>query len=158
MIKGSDYSMSGISDRIEAFITALLDEEDSNSVDLRRNELANIFNCVPSQINYVISTRFSPQRGYAVESKRGGGGYLRIKRISSPESSPIKTVINNISDTLSSSDAAAYINWLAKNNSLDSRQVSIMLAATSDRTLNITQPAKDIVRANILKNMLAAME
>ena len=83
---------------------------------------------------------------------------MRIKRISSPESSPIKTVINNISDTLSSSDAAAYINWLAKNNSLDSRQVSIMLAATSDRTLNITQPAKDIVRANILKNMLAAME
>lgn len=150
--------MSGISDRIEAFITALLDEEESNCIDLKRNELAGIFNCVPSQINYVIATRFSPQRGYAVESKRGGGGYLRIRRISSPENSPIKTVINNISDSLSSSDATAYIHWLVKNNSLDSQQAALMLAATSDRTLNITQPAKDIVRANILRNMLAEME
>ena len=66
----------GISDRIEAFITALIEAEEDMCIDLKRNELAGIFNCVPSQINYVISTRFNPERGYAVESRRGGGGYV----------------------------------------------------------------------------------
>ena len=149
--------MSGISDRIEAFITALIEEEESRCIDLKRNELAGIFNCVPSQINYVISTRFNPQRGYAVESKRGVGGYLRIRRISAPESSPINTVLQNIGDSLSSADAEAYIKWLEKNNALSSECMTVMLAAVSDRSINITQPAKDIVRANILKNILAAI-
>ena len=70
----------GISDRIEAFICELM-KEDDGWVELGRNELAGIFNCVPSQINYVMSTRFTPNRGYITESRRGGGGYLRIKRI-----------------------------------------------------------------------------
>ena len=148
--------MSGISDRIEAFITALIEEEESKSIDLKRNELASIFNCVPSQINYVIATRFSPQRGYAVESKRGGGGYLRIKRISA-DSGPVNTVMQNIGASLSSPDAEAYIKWLAKSKAIDDSCMAVMLAAVSDRSLNVTQPAKDILRANILKNMLAAI-
>ena len=68
----------GMSDRIEAFILELL-KEDDEWLEIGRNELASVFNCVPSQINYVISTRFGPDRGYIVESRRGGGGYLRIK-------------------------------------------------------------------------------
>lgn len=150
--------MSGISDRIEAFITALLEDEERNCIDIKRNELAGIFNCVPSQINYVISTRFSPQRGYAVESKRGGGGYLRIRRISSPDNSPIRTVIENLGSSVSASDAEAYIKWLVRNNSIDEKNAAVMLAAVSDRSLNITQPAKDILRSGILRNMLAAIE
>ncbi|MDO5397921.1 MAG: CtsR family transcriptional regulator [bacterium] len=150
--------MSGISDKIEAFITALLEEEESRCIDLKRNELAGIFNCVPSQINYVISTRFSPQRGYAVESKRGGGGYLRIRRISSPQTSPIRTVIESIDGSVSASDAEAYIKWLQKSGSIDEKGTAIMLAAVSDRSLSISQPAKDILRADILKNMLAAIQ
>lgn len=150
--------MSGISDKIEAFITALLEDEESNCIDIKRNELAGIFNCVPSQINYVISTRFSPQRGYAVESKRGGGGYLRIRRISSPDNSPIRTVIENLGSSVSASDAEAYIKWLVRNNSIDEKNAAVMLAAISDRSLNITQPAKDILRSGILRNMLAAIE
>lgn len=150
--------MSGISDKIEAFITALLEDEESNCIDIKRNELAGIFNCVPSQINYVISTRFSPQRGYAVESKRGGGGYLRIRRISSPDNSPIRTVIENLGSSVSASDAEAYIKWLVRNNSIDEKNAALMLAAISDRSLNITQPAKDILRSGILRNMLAAIE
>ena len=71
----------GVSDRITAFITALLEEEQGNDwLELKRNELAQIFGCVPSQINYVISTRFNPQHGYEVESKRGGGGFIKIRR------------------------------------------------------------------------------
>lgn len=150
--------MSGISDRIEAFITALLEDEENNCIDIKRNELAGIFNCVPSQINYVISTRFSPQRGYAVESKRGGGGYMRIRRISSPDNSPIRTVIENLGSSVSASDAEAYIKWLVRNNSVSEKNAALMLAAVSDRSLNISQPAKDILRADILRNMLAAIE
>jgi transcriptional regulator CtsR len=147
----------GISDRIEAFITALLESEDNECVELKRNELAGIFNCVPSQINYVISTRFSPQRGYAVESKRGGGGYLRIRRISSTDDNPVYNVIQSIPDSLSASDADAYIKQLKKNNAIDEKLMTVMLAAVSDRSLTIAQPAKDILRANTLKNMLAAL-
>lgn len=150
--------MSGISDRIEAFITALLEDEENNCIDIKRNELAGIFNCVPSQINYVISTRFSPQRGYAVESKRGGGGYMRIRRISSPANSPIRTVIENLGSSVSASDAEAYIKWLVRNNSVSEKNAALMLAAVSDRSLNVSQPAKDILRADILRNMLAAIE
>lgn len=150
--------MSGISDRIEAFITALLEDEENNCIDIKRNELAGIFNCVPSQINYVISTRFSPQRGYAVESKRGGGGYMRIRRISSPDNSPIRTVIENLGSSVSASDAEAYIKWLVRNNSVSEKNAALMLAAVSDRSLNVSQPAKDILRADILRNMLAAIE
>ena len=150
--------MGGISDKIEAFITALLEEEESRCIDLKRNELAGIFGCVPSQINYVISTRFSPQRGYAVESRRGGGGYLRIRRISSPQSSPVGTVIENISGSVSASDAQAYIRWLQKAGAVDEKNAAIMIAAVSDRSLSISQPAKDIIRAEILRNMLAAIQ
>ena len=71
----------GLSDKIEAFITELLKEDSSEWLELRRNELASIFGCAPSQINYVISTRFSPEHGYIVESRRGGGGYLKIKQL-----------------------------------------------------------------------------
>ena len=141
---------------IEDFIKDLFDEE--NSIEIQRNDLAEKFNCVPSQINYVISTRFSPQRGYAVESKRGGGGYLRIRRISSPDNSPIRTVIENLGSSVSASDAEAYIKWLVRNNSIDEKNAALMLAAISDRSLNITQPAKDILRSGILRNMLAAIE
>ena len=71
--------MATVSDVIEEFILSILDN--SNEIDLSRNELAEYFKCVPSQINYVLSTRFSPERGYYVESKRGGGGNIKIKRI-----------------------------------------------------------------------------
>ena len=83
----------GVSDKIESFITELLKNEDDEWLELRRNELATFFNCVPSQINYVISTRFNPEHGFVVESRRGGGGYLRIRRISENGGSPFSRVI-----------------------------------------------------------------
>lgn len=73
----------GKSDKIEAFILELIKREEDEWTKIQRNELAQIFNCVPSQINYVISTRFSPERGYMVETRRGGGGYVLIRRSNS---------------------------------------------------------------------------
>ena len=144
----------GISDRIEAFITALIEAEDDLCIDLRRNELAGIFNCVPSQINYVISTRFNPERGYAVESKRGGGGYLRIRKIVTSNGSPLFEVIQNVPSSLSYSEAQGYISDMMRINAIDHSFAALIAAATSDRSLTIPQPDKDRIRSNIFKNML----
>ncbi len=145
----------GISDRIEAFITELMRDDENEWVELKRNELAAIFNCVPSQINYVISTRFNPERGYAVESRRGGGGYLRIRRIQ--KENPIRGVICNIGDSIDFMNARACIIRLTEIGIADEKTARVMINAISDNSLIISQPHKDILRASILKNMLTAL-
>ena len=107
----------GISDKIECFITELLKEEDENDwLELKRNELASFFNCVPSQINYVIATRFNPQHGFIVESRRGGGGYLRIKRVAN--NNPLSDTITSVGNSLSYPDAEAYVSYLMRTGVL----------------------------------------
>lgn len=145
----------GISDRIEAFITELLKDED-DWLELKRNELASVFGCVPSQINYVISTRFNPEHGYAVESRRGGGGYLRIRRIGSGEN-PIVKVIAQMGESLDYPTAKAYVSYLVNEGAADEKYAQIALSAVSDNSLTIAQPEKDRLRAKILKNILTAM-
>ena len=144
----------GISDRIEAFINELMKNND-DSVELKRNELATIFQCVPSQINYVISTRFNPERGYVVESRRGGGGYLRIRRIESD--TPLHSVICEIGTSLSYPRARAYVLNLLQSGIINEQVGNLILSAVSDNSLCISQPQKDIVRASILKNMLLGL-
>lgn len=147
----------GISDRIECFITELLKEEDENEwLELKRNELASFFNCVPSQINYVISTRFSPQHGFIVESRRGGGGYLRIKRIAN--NSPLSEAISSIGNSLSYPEAEAYTSYLLRSGVLNNENAAIILNGVSDNSLIIPQPDKDRLRASIFKNMLSALQ
>lgn len=73
--------MPNLTDRIEDYLRKLLSLSSREFVEIRRSELAGKFSCAPSQINYVLSTRFSIERGYLVESRRGGGGYIRIHRI-----------------------------------------------------------------------------
>lgn len=147
----------GISDRIECFITELLKEENENDwLELKRNELASFFNCVPSQINYVISTRFSPQHGFIVESRRGGGGYLRIKRIAN--NNPLSETIALVGNSLSFPDAEAYVSYLMRTGVLNSENAAIILNGISDNALTTAQPEKDKLRANIFKNMLSALQ
>ena len=123
-----------ISDKIEAFITELMKEE-SEYLELQRNELASIFNCVPSQINYVIATRFNRDRGYVVESRRGGGGYVRIRRIDN-KGSILLDIHSAIGDTLSENEVNSYVSRLLGMNIINER---------------------DIVRADIFKNILYNM-
>ena len=101
----------GISDIIEQFIREALEED--NSVNLQRNELASRFGCVPSQINYVISTRFNPEKGYIVESRRGGGGYIRIRRIPGDIFGDMEGIIKNIGGEISKEKAKGIIKWVA---------------------------------------------
>ena len=147
----------GISDKIECFITELLKEEDENDwLELKRNELASFFNCVPSQINYVIATRFNPQHGFIVESRRGGGGYLRIKRVAN--NNPLSDTIVSVGNSLSYPDAEAYVSYLMRTGVLKNENAAIILSGVSDNSLTIPQPDKDRLRANIFKNMLSALQ
>ena len=142
-----------ISDIIEQFIKECMNNE-SGSVELKRNELAGKFNCVPSQINYVISTRFTTEKGYIVESRRGGGGCIIIKRIGIPSDNLVMHVVNCIGDNLDYFSADALIKNLLGYNIVSQREAEIMATALSDRVLTCRQPERDEIRASMLKNML----
>ncbi len=141
----------GISDRIESFIIELL-KNDDNLVEIGRNELASIFNCVPSQINYVISTRFSPERGYIVESRRGGGGFLKIKRVEA-EDDLIHT-ISLVGNEIDYNNAKSLIGYLYSKDVLSKKEAELILTAVSENSLSDSGRENKKVRAKILKNVL----
>ncbi len=143
----------GMSDRIEAFIMELLKDDTDEWLELKRNELASLFGCVPSQINYVISTRFNPDHGYIVESRRGGGGFVRIKQIKYEDGLIMRT-IKLSGDSLDEKTAKAHLANLTRQGAINERDASLILSAVSDSSLNIDQPLRDKLRANIFKNML----
>lgn len=143
----------GISDRIEAFIIELMKDE-AEYAEFGRNELADIFGCVPSQINYVISTRFSPEKGYTVESRRGGGGYIKIRRVDLGGASD---VIAGIGDHCDERTAKAIITYMYEKGKMNEQAARMVLAAVSDKSLAIENPQKDRLRANILKNVLCKL-
>lgn len=142
-----------LSNLIENFIKEMMDEE-SGVIELQRNELALRFNCVPSQINYVISTRFSPERGYIVESRRGGGGYIKIRRAEGDKATYIKKVISLIGDYLSQTDMNAIVQNLYELDMLSEREGKIIIAALRDNAIAINPPQRDFIRAKMLKNIL----
>ena len=143
----------GISDVIADFINQLLDED--STAEVQRSELASRFNCVPSQINYVISTRFSPERGYVVESRRGGGGYIRIRRVQADPSLLVMHTVNALGGAVDQRTAAALLENCVASGVLEERLAHMMLAGVSDQALRPVDPAgRDIVRAAILKQML----
>lgn len=143
-----------LSNLIEEFIKEMMDAKDG-AIELQRNELAVRFNCVPSQINYVISTRFSPERGYIVESRRGGGGYIKITRVSCGDTeSYIKKVLSLVGDYISQTDASAIIQNLYELDILTQREGKIIVAALRDNAIPINPPQRDFIRAKLLKNIL----
>lgn len=145
-----------MSDIIEDFIKELLDEE--NSVEIQRNELAEQFNCVPSQINYVIATRFKPSQGYYVESRRGGGGHITIKKVSNTKSDYIMHIINNIGSEITLNEVDILISDFLTYNIIQAKEAKLLKVATSDNVLQLDKAQKDRVRARILKNMLLNLE
>ena len=142
-----------ISDIIEEFIKDMFNDED-DYIEIQRNDLAEYFNCVPSQINYVISTRFKPSQGYYVESKRGGGGSIKIKKMNITKSDYLMHIIKNVGDTLTSNEADIYISDFLTYNIVDEKEAKLLKVATSDNVLNISKDIRDNLRARIFKNML----
>ena len=146
-----------ISDLVAQFIREALDQEDGVAV-LNRNELAGMFHCVPSQINYVITSRFTPELGYVVESQRGGGGYIRIKRVECGKNTFIMHVINSIGEYIDQHSASIILQNLASNDVLSTEDFGLISAAVSSRSLAVVPiQLKDQVRAAVLKNMLLAV-
>jgi transcriptional regulator of stress and heat shock response len=144
----------GMSDLIAGFIIDVMKNADGTA-ELQRAELANRFNCVPSQINYVITTRFSPEHGYIVESRRGGGGFIRITRVTMEPKRLIMHTVNAVGDSVDANTAAALIANLLQSGAIDEHTARLILAATGICAL---RPAgaeeRDIIRASILKQIL----
>lgn len=143
-----------LSDAIEQFIISLLQENDQ--IDLQRNELAQQFSCVPSQINYVLSTRFNTDRGYLIESRRGGGGYIRVVRVNTQTDANtyLMHLINQrIGETLSTPACQDILAMLAGNGLVTAREAALLLSALQDSAFPPNIPA-DTLRAGLLKAML----
>ena len=132
--------------------------EDNQEVEIQRNELAEHFNCVPSQINYVISTRFKPSQGYYVESKRGGGGHIKIKKAVNTKSDYLMYIIKNIGREITSNEVDILISDFLSYGVIDEKEAKLLKVATSDNVLQLTKDIKDEVRARIFKNMLLNLE
>lgn len=144
----------GISDLIAGFIRDELEGTDG-VLELRRNDLAERFHCVPSQINYVMATRFSPEHGYIVESRRGGGGYIRITRVRLERPTLLMSVINSIGGSIDGQSASAIVRNLADAEALGTEAAGMLLAVLSDAALRSVPPARrGALRADLMRQAL----
>ncbi|EHO53354.1 transcriptional regulator CtsR [Lentilactobacillus kisonensis DSM 19906 = JCM 15041] len=151
---GDDMADENISDLIERYLKEIL--ADNEQVKIRRSEIAGLFDVVPSQINYVINTRFTIQNGYIVESKRGGGGYIRIEKVRLLDDIDVlDSLIEAIGNKLSKRDSETIVQTLYNNDLINRREVSIILAAIDKDAIDLNNSdLTDIMRANIMISIL----
>ena len=143
----------GISDVIAEFIRAEL--EDSDVLELQRSDLAERFHCVPSQINYVMSTRFSPEHGYIVESRRGGGGYIRISRVRVDRPTLLMHFINSIGQEIDLASALAIVENLEDAAAISQDTANILRLVLGDTALRtVPRPSRDALRADLMRQVL----
>ena len=150
--------MAVLSDHIEQFIKSMMDDYEG-MLEIQRNELAEYFNCAPSQINYVLTTRFSPEKGYIIESRRGGGGFIRLIRMDLTEKETLYSLVKERLDTgvISQRDAVGLIDGLHEQEVINESVARVMKAAVSDKALTIPAAVKDHVRASVLQAMLCEL-
>ncbi len=149
--------MANISDIIEMFLKELLDDASNQTVEIQRNELANYFKCAPSQINYVLTTRFSMDKGYIVESRRGGGGFIKIVQMDIDKDRYIEGLISEIGSSINKLKAVQIIQLLYQRDIITNREGEIMNAAVNDRSIHSPLNIKNEIRANVLKSMMLAI-
>ena len=144
----------GISDLIAAFIRDSLEDADG-VLELQRSDLAERFHCVPSQINYVMATRFAPENGYIVESRRGGGGYIRIMRVRVGRSTLLMSVINSLGESIDRASAMAIVQNLADAGAIGAETAQLLQCTLSDAALRSLNPAqRGSVRADLMRQVL----
>ena len=148
--------MANISDLIESFLIDLFGDE--SSIYISRNELAQYFNCAPSQINYVLSTRFTLDKGFAIESRRGGGGYVTLVRLNDEDSYIAELVRNSIGDKISFQRVCQILDRLEGDGIISHREKEIAKSMTSDKAiLSYDKLSKEVVRAGIFKSFLTLL-
>lgn len=151
--------MSNISDIIEQYLKKVLQSKGQDVIEIKRSEIADQFQCVPSQINYVINTRFTVEKGYIVESKRGGGGYIRIIRIKHQDKSElIDEIIQMIGAAVTQRSSIDVLERLLEEEIITEREAKIMLSAIDRTTLAFQLPIRDEIRARILTAMLSSLK
>ena len=143
-----------MSDLVAQYISRMLDECDGNA-EIQRNELASLLGCVPSQINYVITSRFTPEQGYIVESRRGGGGYIRITRVTTDRRVAIMHIVNSIGESISLSTADTILSNMTEQDMITRYDYALIMSALSDKAYTcVPQDKRDRLRAMLMKNML----
>lgn len=149
--------MAKLSDTIEEFIKILLNESNQNQLQIQRNELADRFSCAPSQINYVLTTRFTYDKGYVIESRRGGGGCIIIRRVSHKTNADRnRLIIERIGDSITYHNALILLGTLYEHNIIDDKEVNLIKIALNDRTLQNANDRNGL-RADILKAMVTVL-
>lgn len=150
--------MRNISDIIEQYLKEVLKMSERDIVEIKRSEIADKFQCVPSQINYVINTRFTIEKGYIVESKRGGGGYIRIAKVQTYDHAHlIDDLLSIIDKRISQNSAESVIYRLVEEEIITEREAKIMLSVMDRSVLYLELPYRDELRARILKAMLTTL-
>ena len=141
-----------LSDIIAQFILNGLERADG-AIELSRGKLAEQFNCAPSQINYVLTTRFTPEHGYIIETKRGGGGYIKVTRVRLSPRTLVMHTVNAIGEQLDAASASAFLHNLG--DILSEPLMDVITAACGDRALRAADPqTRDFLRAEIFKQCL----
>lgn len=149
--------MARISDTIENFIKELLNEERERQVLIQRNELADKFSCAPSQINYVLTTRFTYEKGYIIESRRGGGGCIVIRKVTYDDKAERLNAINNsIGESITYGSALSILDHLKDTKTVTNKEYEIIKISLNDRTLASAEN-KNKLRADMLKGILAVV-
>lgn len=151
--------MSSLSKQIEEYIKALLREEAEGVVEIQRNLLSEYFHCVPSQINYVLSTRFTPVQGYMVETRRGGGGYVRIVSLQLDEDDDLQDALTDaVGSQLTQSDSEGLTAYLYQQGIITQREMLLFNSMLKDRVLTgIEKTQRDAVRASMMQQVLAML-
>jgi len=150
--------MKNITDIIEEYLKNILANSSEGYIEIQRSQLAYEFNCVPSQINYVISTRFTVEKGYIVESKRGGGGYIRIQKVRYNNRREVfEGLLEQIGDAVSQTTAEHVIAHLREEKLMTDREAMLMKRLISRETLQLPIPLRDSIRAKMMRILMTTL-
>lgn len=145
--------MSNIADLIESYILQRLAAEQDNMVELRRTDIADEISCAPSQISYVLNTRFTPAKGFEVESRRGLGGYIRIVQVAAPNA-VFEEILEEIDEDTEEAAIESMVRYLLKHQLLTAREAALIIQVTSAAYENMLPKA----RVKMIKSMFAMLE
>ncbi|MDP3487882.1 MAG: CtsR family transcriptional regulator [Bacillota bacterium] len=149
--------MPNITDAIEVFLLQQLCDSPANIIEIQRGHIADLFSCAPSQINYVLQTRFVPERGFLVESRRGGGGYIRVTRLNTEPEDTWQRALEYCSDGVSQENAAHIVESLYRAKLISLREARLMVSVVDRKVLRVDLPWRDELRAHLMRAMLGIM-
>ena len=144
--------MQSITDVIEEFILSAMAQD--NAIELSRNELAKYFSCVPSQINYVLNTRFTLNKGYMIESARGGAGFVKVIKVEDNGKSYLKNLLEICCSPLNYNEGCQILENLCGRDWISARELNLLKRAISPKSVNNPLNMDNIIRANILKEVI----